>query len=173
MPLNIEPEEITHTNKYIKKLNLSTNDDVYLYYNVYYMYNIDHDTLDNPNKVKYENISAFSNGLKDSLLDADIQYKIDTFNMIFDEDESNVDMLSQSLVNRTGIIDGEPTRNETKTSPKLKFISYTFLQNDKDHTSWEDVPVFFIIMSSCNDSNTYNKMDNLIAAMINNAEWTN
>ncbi len=164
-------EEVKYGNTDFLSLDLTDKDDVYLYYNAHYMFEEwESETPTDPTDMNYETI--FQKYLKDDLIDAHIQYQINTFTMSFDSEIENVDLLTQKLIKKTGIISGEKLTNESENkSPELKFISYTFLQNDKDHSNWENVPVCWMIISECTDLATFQKMDDMMTEMLKTAEW--
>lgn len=165
-------ERVDYRDADLLSLDLTDKDEVYFYHNAYYMYEKwENGTPQSPKEMHYEDI--FANFIENDLLEANITYDLDTFTMTFDSTEEDVSVLSQNLVRRTGTISGDTPKHidEDQKSPDLKFISYTFLQNDSEHANWEDVPVCWMIMSECTDSSTFEEMDNTMKTMLESAKW--
>lgn len=160
---------------YLVTIDASEKDNILFFFDADYSYN--HGDEDGvikefppANEIHYE--ENFLSDLENQLMSIDIQYEYKTMKFDFDAEEETVDMLSQKLIKRTGVIDGEKLpAHSHNSSPTLRFISYTFLQNDSEHANGKNVAVCWIIMSECTDSDTFQKMDDIMKDMIESAQW--
>lgn len=164
-----------HLANHLVTIDASEKDNILFFFDADHSYNYTNEDgvikeFPPANEIHYE--ENFQSNLENQLISIDIQYQYKTMKFNFDAEEETVDMLSQKLIKRTGVIDGEKLpAHSHNSSPTLRFISYTFLQNDSEHANDKNVAVCWIIMSECTDSETFQKMDDVMKDMIESAQW--